>query len=50
MSLCERNVGSVVLRTTYTKEELMEPALREKNVEKYKLSKIYWEWSGFLLS
>jgi len=42
MSLCERNVGNVVLRTTYPKEELMEPRLRENNVEKYRLSKICW--------
>lgn len=47
MSLCEENVGSVVLRTTYTKEELMEPMLRENNVEKYRLSKYAGSGQGF---
>lgn len=40
-------MGSVVLRTTYTKEELMEPMLRENNVEKYRLSKYAGSGQGF---
>lgn len=42
------DIGTVVPRITCTKEGLIESMLRENNLEKYRLIKIYWEQSEFL--